>query len=139
MIKKTVSKLSVSLIVIIFLILVPESCTKEEGEGGNASIRGKVYAKYYNKTFTILLGEGYAPEVDVYIIYGDDFSYGDRIRTNYNGAFEFKYLRKGNYKVYAYSKDSTMMDPSDKLPVIADVKISDKNETIEIQDLVIFN
>ena len=37
---------------IVSILLV--SCSKEEGEGGRASIKGQVYAKDYNESFSQL-------------------------------------------------------------------------------------
>lgn len=115
------------------------SCSKEPGIGGNASIQGKVYAKYYNKYFTIKYGEGYAADQDVYIIYGDNISYSDRTRTSYDGSYEFKYLRKGKYKIFTYSKDSTLTIPSGTYAVIAEGEIIDNKQILILPDLMIFN
>lgn len=119
------------------VLLLVASCSKDAGEGGTSSIRGKVYAKYYNKTFTSLIGEAYAPDQDVYIIYGDDVTYGDKQKTCYDGSFEFKYLRKGTYKVYAYSLDTTLTNPATQFAVIAEVKITKSGETIVTDNLLI--
>ncbi|GIV27414.1 MAG: hypothetical protein KatS3mg027_1228 [Bacteroidia bacterium] len=79
---------------------------KPPGKGGNSSIKGKVTLRKYNastQTFSLIYP---AKDVDVYIIYGNELSYGDRIRTDYEGDFEFKYLRKGDYTIYVYSIDT---------------------------------
>ncbi len=89
-----------------FLLLV--SCEKEAGEGGSSSISGYVHVTDYNSTFVIVQGEYDGADEDVYIIYGDDVTYGDKISAGPDGRFEFKYLRKGTYTVYVYSKDSTL-------------------------------
>jgi hypothetical protein len=123
----------------ITCLLGISSCKKDAGEGGNSSIKGKVFGKYYSKTFVTLLGTQYVPDHDVYIVYGDETSFGDRIRTNYDGAFEFKFLRKGSYKVFVYSKDSTMKAPSGIIPVIQTVEISKNGQSETLPDLVIFN
>ncbi len=114
------------------------SCKKEAGEGGTSSIYGKVYEKNYNSTFTVLLEEYYAQDVDVYIIYGDDKTYSERIRTNYDGTYEFKYLRKGTYHIYAYSEDSTLQTNA-KIPIIRDIEISKNYQEVEAPEIVIFN
>ena len=121
----------------IILLLFNISCSKDAGEGGTSSIQGKVYARYYNKTFTSFLGECYAPNKYVYICYGDNVAYDDKQRTNGGGTFEFKYLRKGKYKVYTFSLDTTLTNPSGQFAVIADVTISDNNATVTTKDLVI--
>ncbi len=128
------------LIVLPLLIaIMVVSCKKDPGYGGNASIHGKVYAKYYNKYFTTYLGEGYDADKEVYIIFGDDLDYGDKVNTNYDGSFEFKYLRKGKYKVVTYSKDSTLTIPSGTYAVIGEGEITSNKQSLEIPDLKIFD
>jgi len=114
------------------------SCEKEPGSGGKSTIYGKVLVKDYNSTFTILQETYYGPEIWVYLIYGDDRDYGDRIQTNYDGTYEFKYLRPGAYHVYAYSKDSTLQTNA-MIPVIRDIDVPEKKQDIEVEDIVIFN
>lgn len=122
--------------------LVPlNSCKKEAGVGGTSYIKGKVYAKYYNKNFTVLADSAYAPDLDIYIIYGDDFSYGERKRTSYNGTYEFKFLQKGSYKIFAYSRDSTgayrnlVNQYANDLAVIKEVEITKNKQTVEVPDI----
>ena len=114
------------------------SCKKEPGEGGKSIIYGKVFVKDYNNTFTVLEEEYYGPDIWVYIIYGDHRDYDDRIRTNYDGTYEFKYLRPGTYHVYAYSKDSSMQTAAD-VAVIKDVEVPKKKADVDVPDIVIFN
>ncbi|MCX6249966.1 MAG: hypothetical protein NTX61_04355 [Bacteroidetes bacterium] len=114
------------------------SCKKEPGTGGNSTIYGKVFVKDYNSSFTVLQEEYYGPDIWVYIIYGDDRDYGDRIITSYDGTYEFKYLRKGTYHIYAFSKDSTLQTAA-PVAVMKDEVISKNNETIQVPDLIIFN
>jgi hypothetical protein len=45
-------------------------------------------------------------------------------------------LRKGKYKVYALSDDTTMQT-SGKIPVIIEVNITENNKVYEIPDIVI--
>jgi hypothetical protein len=131
-------KLLLIILPLVVAVLI-SSCSKEPGVGGNASIHGKVYAKYYNKLFTVYFGEGYAADKEVYIIYGDDLDYGDKVNTSYDGSYEFKYLRKGKYKVVTYSKDSTLTIPSGKIAVIGEGEITSNKEDVEIPDLKIFD
>ena len=113
------------------------SCSKEEGEGGRASIKGQVFAKNYNASFTQLLTSYYVPEEDVYIIYGDNENYDDRIKTGPDGAFEFKNLRKGNYKIFVYTKDSTFTIASGVEAIYKDAEIKDKEEVVVLPDFEI--
>jgi hypothetical protein len=123
----------------LLIAVMISSCAKDPGVGGNASIHGKVYAKYYNKYFTVLYGEGYAADKEVYIIYGDDLDYGDKVNTNYDGTYEFKYLRKGKYKVVTYSKDSTLTIPSGTYAVIEEGEITSNKQSLELPELKIFD
>lgn len=122
----------------IFFGITILSCSKEAGEGGNSTIYGKIIAYNYNAEFTNLRGIYPAADEDVYIIYGDDRSFSQRARSNYQGIYEFKYLRPGNYTIYAYSKDSTLTMASEMYAVILKVKIDDKRQTVQAEDLKIF-
>jgi hypothetical protein len=111
------------------------SCSNGPGAGGQASITGKVYAENWNSTCTLISGEYYAPDEDVYIIYGDDPSYGDRIKTGPDGTFWFRYLRPGKYTIYVYSKDCSA--PSGKTTVTATVEITEKKQAVTLDDIKI--
>jgi len=141
-------KLNFSILLVAFAISI-SACKKEAGEGGRASISGKVYAEYWDKTYTIKADSGYAADVDVYIVYGNEKTFGNRTRTNYDGTYEFKYLQKGDYKIYAYSKDSTgkaedqmngnsfyQFNP-DKA-ILKSVTISERKQNIDVADIAIF-
>lgn len=123
--------------VICFAVMLLSSCSKEAGEGGTSAIIGKVYVKDYNSLFSIINAEYYAADEDVYIIYGNDVSYGNKTKSSYDGSFEFKFLREGAYKIYTYSKDSTLKSQSGTIPVIQDVEITGKKQELTIPDLVI--
>jgi len=114
---------------IALFVLTMISCEKDAGEGGNSSIYGKVWVRDYNVNFTILQYTYFGPDEDVYIIYGNNKTYGDRVKTSYDGTYEFKYLRPGKYKIYVYSKDSTMQT-SALLPVIKEVEITDDKQEV---------
>lgn len=124
-------------LLLVLAAILWTSCAKIEGEGGSSSIRGKVFGHYYNNSFTAYFGSQFVPDEDVYIIYGEDFTFSDRIRTSYDGSFEFKYLQKGNYKIFVYSKDSTLTYPSQKIAVLQNVEISKNNEIIELEHFII--
>ena len=119
----------------IVLVFLFSACNSGPGPGGQASITGKIYAYNYNGTCTILSGEFYAPDEDVYLIYGDDPSYGDKVKSAPDGTFVFRYLRKGKYKVYCYSKDCSL--PAGKKAVTVDVEITDKKQDVVVDDLKI--
>jgi hypothetical protein len=113
------------------------SCQKQEGIGGNSAISGKVAVRQYNANFTILLEQYYATDEEVFIIYGDDLVYSDKVTTNYDGTFLFEYLREGNYTIFAYSEDSVNYPTKHHVPVIQHVKITGKNQTVEADNIII--
>lgn len=131
-------KLSVYLLIITALILIM-SCKKKAGEGGKASIYGKVWVEDWNKGFTLLEGAYAGTDWDVYIIYGEEVNYGDKVSTNYKGEFEFKYLRKGKYKVYVYSKDNTLTSASGDTSVVKEVEIRGRKESVDIGTITVFD
>lgn len=110
------------------------ACSKEAGDGGMSSIRGKVYARDYNSSGTFI-SEGYAPEENVYLSYGDNDYVNDDTKTSYNGVYQFNYLRPGDYTVFVYSKcDTCHLD----LKVIKQrINIPDNHSTIELPDFEI--
>ena len=113
------------------------SCKKQPGEGGFASIEGKVYVKNYDASFTLLTSEYYLPAETVYIIYGDDISYGDRIKTGPDGRFEFKYLREGKYQIYVLGKDASQPYLSIPKQTLVEVNITERKQKKILNDLVI--
>jgi hypothetical protein len=122
--------------IILLLVAVSfMSCEKEEGEGGTSEIRGKVYVHDYTADMTWLEKEYYAPEEDVYIIYGDDEIYSDRFRTNYDGSFVFKNLQKGEYTIFVYSKNIKV--PAEVEPIFVNVTIDSAFQTVVIPENIV--
>lgn len=134
-------RLFIHSIFILFLVLT--SCKKPPGEGGNSSIKGKVTLYKYNSSNQTFSTISPARDVDVYIIYGDDVSYGDRTKTDYEGDFEFKYLRKGDYTIYVYSVDTIAYKgppanpKAEKIAIVKQVTISKKKQTVDAGEFII--
>lgn len=138
-------KITLSLALIAGLVIA--SCKKPAGEGGRASIKGKIWVENYNTlgpypggAYT-LKGEFAGADEDVYIIYGDDVSYGNKVKSGTDGVFEFKYLRKGEYKIYVKSKDTTRQSfyfGSGIKTVDVSVTIADKKEEVDAGTLTIY-
>lgn len=124
-------------ILAIALTIVVSSCKKPAGEGGNSSIKGNVWVQKWNGSFTVLTSEGVGEDVDVFIIYGEETSYGDKISTSPDGTFEFKYLRPGSYKIYVYSKTSTSVNPNGKEAVWVNVEITKKKQTVDVGKITV--
>jgi hypothetical protein len=122
---------------ILLMLVCAGSCKKDPGEGGTSTITGRVFAKDYNSTFTVLQGAYYVPDKWVFIVYGDAADYGNKIRTSYDGTYEFKYLRPGTYHVYCYSMDSTLQTNAE-IAVMQDVTVNKQYQDVATGDIVIF-
>lgn len=121
----------------IVITIVATSCKKGPGEGGDSSIIGHVKAFDYDEKTGVLLRTQNAEDEDVYIIYGNDVSYGDKTTTGADGKFQFKYLREGSYKIYIYSETLPVSKTSGQQAVTKSVEITDKKKTIDIGTLEI--
>ena len=119
---------------ILCITALSSSCKKGPGDGGTSTIKGKVYAMDYNGSGQ-LQGQFYAPEERVYLIFGDNDFYGMDTRTSYDGSYEFPYLLKGNYTVFAYSNCDTCASKTMAVKITTDV--TENHSTVELSDLVI--
>lgn len=125
----------VIILIVVFASFV--SCKKEPGEGGFASIEGKVLLKNYDATYTILQSEYYAAGETVYIIYGNGTEIGNTVKTSYDGSFKFNYLNKGNYKIYVLGEDPTKPYLSVPKEELVEITISEKKQKVVLDDFVI--
>jgi len=121
----------------IGLLFSLTACQIEEGPGGSGAITGRLFAYDYNADFTLLNGSYYAPDEDVFLIYGDEVIFGDDMKTHFDGRFRFDFLRKGTYTVYAYSKDSSGTEAAGVYPVMVEVEISEKSQEVDLGEIVI--
>lgn len=120
---------------IFLLILVAlgfTSCKKEAGDGGLATIEGILYEDLYDPAGTFIEQVPAAVE-KVYVAYGDNVTYDDRVDTDADGKYQFKSLQKGDYRVYAFSDCSTCASGS--IEIAVDVTISDKKGTTMAADI----
>lgn len=118
-------------------LCVLPACKKGPGVGGKNVITGKVYVREFNSTGTAVIREYYGAEIDVYIVYGDHPVADDDVETHFDGTYRFEYLLPGDYTVYTYSKDVTGSGPSPKIEVVKTVRITGKEEVVELEDFVI--
>lgn len=91
---------------LIFVVLLTHSCQKDEGLGGTGSISGTIVEQFWNDDYSLLIYEKPAVDEEVFIVFGNSEELGNRVRTNDQGQFRFKYLYQGNYRVYFISADS---------------------------------
>ncbi len=102
-----------NILLVTFAILVATgiaSCKKEEGFGGNSTIKGRVMLYQYNDDYSLAIDSAPASEKEVFIVFGNSSDFGERIRTNYDGTFEFKFLREGKYTIFYYSEDPANLE-----------------------------
>jgi len=133
----------VGLLVLAIVIL---GCKKEAGEGGTASITGKVEV-YYRTILSNPASQSPtsfpAFDTEVYINYGDEIGPNDRIRTNYKGEYEFPNLRPGDYTIYVYSRDTINGDNPPHAPenmvVKQEVTISKRKDKVESTIMYIYD
>lgn len=120
-------------ILILLALIGMTSCKKEAGIGGTGVIKGKILVKDYNGS--VFSGNTFdGADYDVYIIYGGTNSYyDDKITTSYDGSFEFRYLRKGDYKIFVYSQDVDGSGNTGSIePVFSSATLSKNNETVDV-------
>ncbi len=120
-------------IVILITSLLLFSCISEEGEGGISTVQGYVYTVLHEDDIYSFQADTFpAAKTDVYIVYGEEPIYGDKMETGYDGFYRFRYLTKGMYKVYAYST----MPNSQKVAVIDSVSVA-YGETKNVNNIYI--
>jgi len=115
------------------LVIALSSCSKYEGQGGSATIKGVIKEQKYN-TLGNIIAEYPIADQNVYIIYGNNNSfYDDDIKTSYDGSFEFRYLKKGSYRIFVYEDCATC--PSGKKEIIVPVEITKNNEIVTLDTI----
>jgi hypothetical protein len=124
------------LFTLLFIALAIASCNKTAGEGGTSSVQGKIWVIDLNAAGEIV-GEYYAMDEDVFIIYGDsDATYNDKFATSYDGSYVFNNLVEGKYTLFVYSKCETC--PSGQEVLTKTVEITEKKQLITVDDLIIY-
>ena len=121
-------------------------CEKTEGPGGTSTIKGKIIVHDFDAAFQSAVPISIFPAIDhdIFILYGlDHTTYDDDYKTSYDGSYEFKYLQKGHYRLFAYSKDSTGakigFPKGDDIPVFIDVEITSNGTVVIGPDLIILD
>jgi hypothetical protein len=123
------------LLILLVCVISFFSCSKYEGQGGAATLKGVVIEQRYNSLGNVIASYP-APDQDVYIIYGSENTfYDDDIKTSFDGSFEFRYLRKGSYKIFVYEDCITC--PSGKKEVLKEIEITEKNQELTLDPIYI--
>lgn len=77
----------------------------------------------------------YAQEQEVYLVYGNHLYYDERIRTGYDGYFEFRELIPGDYTVYVYSEDVT--GGTQDIAVTRQATVEEEGDTVDVGEMMI--
>lgn len=126
----------------VVAVLLLAGCAKQAGEGGAARVHGRVVKEIR----LVMTNPGTAvtsypaPDEEVWIQYGESVSPDDRVFTNYDGEFEFEFLRRGDYTVYVYSQDTTGtagVSP-DRMPILRTFTIDGRKDEIDLGDITIY-
>jgi hypothetical protein len=121
-------------IIILLFAISFLSCSKEEGYGGLATIKGKVYGKDFNSS-GYLVGEGYLGDISVYISKSGSTNYFDKVDSAYDGSFTFKFLHKGTYDIWVFGDCDTCT--WEQTFVKKTIRISSTKQTVTSEDSVV--
>ena len=119
------------------------ACEKDAGEGGTSVIEGQVYKIHtFQNSSTGAMDTLYYQldsGKDVFIIYSDNETevYDDKFETDYNGKYNFEYLRKGDYTLYTYADSTDVNNVNYDYPIFKHIKISSNNSDNSVEDFVI--
>jgi hypothetical protein len=104
------------------------ACNKEEGKGGTSTLQGYVYNIIHADDNYLLTVDTFpAAKTDVFIVYGDDHYFGNDTEAAPDGFYQFKYLTKGNYKIFAYST----LASGEKVAAVQSVKVGSGTNTAD--------
>lgn len=117
------------------------SCNKEPGQGGRAIIKGRIFENLHTTIYPWGIIDDSIPATNkkVYLLHGlEDSTYDDDFNTSYDGSFEFKYLTKGDYQIFVYTKqvkeDSSGIENAvHKI----NLNISERKQVINVGDIYI--
>lgn len=127
--------------IVLALVVIGSSlffgCEKSEGEGGKATISGKVIVQKRERIQNSVIAEYSAMDERVYIVYGNSETVvaDDDTRTSYDGNYEFNFLFPGDYKIYVYSE--CRQCPEEVEPIIKEVKIGKDQKNVTVEDIYI--
>lgn len=132
-------RLLIKTAILISLVCAIHACTKPAGPGGKAVIKGKLYAKNFDSYNVAQISEYYIAGENVYICYGSSQAVGNDVKTSADGSFQFLYLNKGHYKIFANSRDTSIKVKNSKktVPVMVEVDINSTNQVVDVGNIII--
>ena len=116
-----------------------EKITALDYDDGAAVIKGVLWEiNYVNDSrwpFLVVESEDYAHEHEVYLTYGGHPFYDERVRTQYDGYFEFRDLIPGEYLVFLYSEDVKRL--TDHVVLQFEVTISEMDQVVDLGEITV--
>ncbi len=79
--------------------------------------------------------EDFAHDHEVYLVYGNHGSYDERVRTRYDGRFEFRHLIPGDYLVFLYSEDVT--GATEHVVLKFEVTITEFDQVVDLEEITV--
>lgn len=122
------------------LLLALAACSPQAGDGGVASLTGKVEVER-RAVISNPAGAVTYPgaDVDVFITYGDRVGPDDKVTTNFDGEFAFYGLMPGTYTVYVYSEDTLPQLPqAPDVAIVQEVDIAGRRDAVDVGTIRIF-
>ena len=119
------------------------ACEKDAGEGGASVIEGQVYKIHtFQNSSTGAMDTLYYQldsGKDIFIIYSDNETevYDDKFETDFNGKYNFEYLRKGDYTLYTYADSIDVNNVNYDYPIFKHININSNNSDNSVEDFVI--
>lgn len=116
---------------VLITVAIFSSCKKQSGLGGTSIIQGRLFVAHYN-VFTAV-DSFYSGKQNVYLIYGSDNYFSDKIESSYDGTFKFPYLKKGKYSIFVYEDCLSGIDCHAGLKAVKmDVEITSNKQVLDV-------
>lgn len=122
-------------LVFILCVLLNVACSQDEGIGGDSTLKGQLIERFYIEDSSVLLYEQECKDADVFILFGQDNTIGEKVETSFSGDFEFNYLWPGNYTIFYYSENKENSKYGDE-EILVEVSIG-KGETLDLGQLIV--
>lgn len=120
---------------LLLIALIAFSCSQEEGEGGLASIEGKIYGKDFNTRGT-LVSQGYLAGSKVYISKHNEKAYFTKTDSSYDGSFKFKFLYEGTYDIWVLG-DCDFCNDWKQTIVLKTINVTSRRQKVVTDDFTV--
>jgi hypothetical protein len=115
------------LIYYLIVFLCFPSCAEDFGNGGDSMISGKIFCSNNSKISS-------ANGINVYILYMEAAPQCISVTANKRGEFKFMHLKTGDYSIFVYENED-----KNNIPKLIHITISEKSQTLQLADMVIYN